>query len=284
MSLTLTPLQSDNFQRANQNPLVSPWEPDLHGDSPLQVVSDTCEGAGTNGNAMIFSYTGGLPNDQYASVTLAEAPTVNSGFGCIVRLTDNASNPYGQSTGYRFAAVMSGAGGGAANWGVYWEFGLLASGTATVAAGDVWTLAVVGTTIYVIQNGNVLDSFTDTKYSSGVAMLLAQPDFETSAVQISNFVIGSASTAAPPSGGGVPFLGSVRVVASAPSNVPSPFLGTVKVVSNAPSGVLNPYLGNVVSVGSAPNGAPNPSLGEVVIVANAPAGVNDPYLGELVES
>jgi hypothetical protein len=108
-------------------------------------------------------------------------------------------------------------------------------------------------------------------------------NFVTSPGLVSSAVVMTAQSA-PPSGGSLPFLGSVRVVANAPSGMASPFLGTVKVLEAAPSNVPNPYLGTVVSVGSAPGTVPNPTIGEVVLVESAPSGVPEQFIGEIIES
>jgi hypothetical protein len=42
MSLTLTPLQTDSFNRANVNPLTAPWALDIANDFGFQISSDIC--------------------------------------------------------------------------------------------------------------------------------------------------------------------------------------------------------------------------------------------------
>lgn len=271
MSLTLTPLASDNFDYT-QNPLPSP--PWTNGGYNLQALGGYCEAAYT-GNGF-GAYTGiSSPDDQYASITirsidLANAPEV----GLFVR-----SNGVTLTTGYKLLYVDS---------GFFWlyklesgSFQILQLPSVSLQAGDVLTLAVVGTTLYVLYNGTVIGSVVDTTYASGTTMMMLGPDNLTD-VTVSNFTTGSAAVVTPPPSGGV-FLGSVVVVDDAPSGASNPFLGTVTVIDSAPSGVPNPYLGKVVS-GSAPSGVPNPTLGNVVVIGSKPANAQDVFLGTVEES
>src|SRR5271155_347374 len=89
MSIVLSQLAFDNFQRANESPLKSPpWALDAHGDPGLAVVSDVCE-AGSGGVICFQFYTGtSLPNDCYSSFTLASVFTHSASVACGVRTTD----------------------------------------------------------------------------------------------------------------------------------------------------------------------------------------------------
>jgi hypothetical protein len=133
MSLVLTPVGSDNFTRANVNPLISPWALDSHGDPALQVVSDVCAPASTSTSGQLFTTT--LPNDQYASVTIASL-TNFSEMALGVRITDTGSTIF--HLGYVFAFASNG------NWSLYSSGSLIANGVGlTINIGDVFTLAVV---------------------------------------------------------------------------------------------------------------------------------------------
>src|ERR1700689_2028200 len=92
--LTLTPLSSDNFTRANEDPLSQGgnWVVDGFGDPALQIVSDVCEGTSSSGFSAEL-YTGvTLPSGQYSQVTLNTALVtfLNAMLGS--RLTDNGSS------------------------------------------------------------------------------------------------------------------------------------------------------------------------------------------------
>jgi hypothetical protein len=189
MSLTLTQLASDNFQRANVSPLTSPWTLASVGSQPgLQIVSELCEG-GEFGAAQFYIFAD-LPNDQFASGTVAALPTDENGFMLFVRVTDNGST-LNTWPGYKMEVFNNGSDG---EYGVFTPAsgGILSGSGLTINPGDVFTLAAIGTTIYVLQNGAVIGSVTDTSYSSGGTAL----ECDAAEVRLSNFAIGSASNAA----------------------------------------------------------------------------------------
>jgi hypothetical protein len=76
------------------------------------------------------------------------------------------------------------------------------SGYVTLNVGDVWTLVCIGSTISVLQNGTVVNSVTDTTFSSGIyaALGISPPSASLSNLQVSNFSIGSATSGATVSG------------------------------------------------------------------------------------
>jgi hypothetical protein len=282
MSLTLTPLQSDSFQRANVSPLAAPWALDEDNDFAFQILSDVCVPQAPNDEcAQFFTYAGGTPNDQYCSATLAAALGASSFLMIKIRTTDNGGQWVGLP-GYRLYVTSAGG------WHVYQDNGtqtsLLNGSGLTISAGDVYTLAAVGTTIYAYQNGNLLGSVVDTTHASGQVMLGGEAVSSTSGLQISNFVMGSAAVASGSSS--LPFLGSVYE-GSAPSNIPNPvFLGTVKVIASAPNGAAlgsatNPYLGTVAVVVGPTGSQNNPTLGEVVSLGSKPSSIPDRFLGNV---
>jgi hypothetical protein len=273
MSLTLTPLASDNFAYSSENLPNPPWTAVF---SALFANAGICEASGNT--ACAEEYTGiSSPDDQYASLTIQTFNNLNEPE---VALYIRSNSEF--TAGYKLLYVGAG----------FLKVFLLQSGSFEILSlpsvpaaqpGDVLTFAAVGTTLYVLYNGTVIGSVVDNTYASGGTGMFLDPDFITD-VAISNFTTGSAAVVTPPPPpSNLPFLGSVRVVSNAPAGIPSPFLGTVKVVDSVPSGIKNPYLGNVLSVGSAPSGAQNPTIGEVVIVTDAPI-ATDPFLGEIVES
>jgi len=284
MALTLTPLATDTFQRANVNPLVSPWTLDTAGDPGLQIVSDLCEGAAGEGG-QFYDYD--LPDDQYVSITVA-AMGSECLFQIFVRTTDTGIAWGEQDTvGYR----LEYSGG---EWLITTPLGgVLISGSGlAVSPGDTFTLAAVGTTIYAYHNSTLLGSVTDTTYASGITALVLAPYPTLNTAQVSNFTIGSAAVQSGPTptpdvptdpylgcvtltnGGenpqpgqsGVTYVGCVRIVAAPRSgSIPNPYLGNFTLVSAPPAGFPNPgaFLGEVTVVASPPNGAPAVQLGQV---------------------
>jgi hypothetical protein len=231
MSLNLTQVASDNFQRANVAPLTSPWTLASVGSQPgLQIVSELCEGNISGGAAQF--YTHDLPNDQFASGTVAALPTDENGFMLFVRVTDNGST-LNTWPGYKMEVFNLGSDG---QFGVFTPAsGAILTGTGlTINPGDVFTLAAIGTTIYVLQNGTVLGSVTDTSYSSGGTAL----ECDASEVKLSNFAIGSASVAA---------------VAITTTSLPNAVIGQPYNQTLAATGGTTPYTWSITS-GSLPSG------------------------------
>jgi hypothetical protein len=193
MTVVLTQFASDNFNRANEDPLKSPpWVVDSFGDPSLQIISDICEAtAGSSYNGELYTGTS-LPNNQYASATLKVALPAAGGLMVGVRMTDNGVTIPSMS-GYMFR-VNNGGGWTMTAGGLQ-----IASGSGlTISAGDVYTIAAVNGGIYAFQNSTQLDSVSDATYTSGVAALV----LPTGGVspQVSTFAIGSAALGATISG------------------------------------------------------------------------------------
>ena len=65
----------------------------------------------------------------------------------------------------------------------------------TILNGDIFTLAVVGTTLYLLQNGTQIGSVTNATFSSGITAIYMDAFDGTADTKISNFAMGSASVA-----------------------------------------------------------------------------------------
>jgi hypothetical protein len=304
MSIYLTQLGSDNFQRANENPLSQGgnWtENPTPANYPLQIVGEQCVctvgGPQDTQDGSIYSGVS-LPADQYVAVTVGalKPDELESYIGPNLRFTAIPGQPFEDELSYMLWVSQG-------EWIVTgptsptdYNLQILGQGYGiTVEVGDIITFAVIGTTLYFYQNTTLIWSGTDTNVVSGVSALAMQCDSSnTSLVSVSNFSVGSASlTQTPgsftpgnlpptPSSKG-PFLGTVTTVSEAPISS-DPFLGTIEVIDSPPSGVPASYLGAIRVVGSAPAGLKNPALGQVVVLTEAPSGVPDPYLGNVVES
>jgi len=190
MTITLTPLATDFFNRANESPLASPWSLDLNGDPGLQVVSDACESTSLgSSNGQLYEYSPSTPNDQYASVEVG-ASVSNSGYIVRIRLIDNNS-PFVFIPHYALIVSKNGT------WSVrdYGGSGLILSGSGlAVSVGDVFALAAVGTTIYALRNDVVFGSVSNSSHSSGITALTIVPVSSVSDTQASGFAMGSATS------------------------------------------------------------------------------------------
>jgi hypothetical protein len=186
----LTPIGSDNFTRANENPLSQGgnWTDVPAGNASLQIVGDLCEGTSTTlNNGELYSGVS-LPNNQYASVTYAASPASGAYLTQFIRLTDNGSF-LGSEPAYNLYVYEG-------TWYVYIKNTTLImdGGPITISAGDVFTLAAIGTTLYAYQNSTLLGSATNATYSSGIAALgINDVSSNLTTAQASNWVVGSAS-------------------------------------------------------------------------------------------
>jgi hypothetical protein len=176
MSLNLVQLASDNFTRANENPLSDGglWAAPISPSVGMQVISNLCQSAASSPSVEAAQYFNGapLPADQYASFTIATISQNGEGVTMWVRATGNyVGRP---EAGY-FLSV--GASDPELNEPAAYDLSLINGDTfvslasdnvnVTVSEGDVWTLAVAGSNFYIIQNGNIVGFAIDSTLSSG---------------------------------------------------------------------------------------------------------------------
>jgi hypothetical protein len=298
MSITLTTLSSDNFQRANAYPLGGLWVYDYSGMDGLEIDSHLANapvnqpGSPSNLTFGEQGYNYSLPNDHFVSITLADHVLNSDVLITLGARMDLVTRPQTVPGEFSVNLVLQSSGGNTLSWYLYTdEAAGFINGFVFANVGDVFTLACIGSTCYVLQNGTILGQHTTNAYVSGTGtytgMFLSNQGTGDETGFVSLYAVGSASV--PSSGDSYdptkPYLGTVRVV-SGPDNdsAPNPFIGTFEVLASAPAGFPNaPYLGHIVE-GSAPAGAKNPNLGQVVVVASAPAGASDPFLGTAVKN
>jgi hypothetical protein len=192
-NLTLVQTASDNFQRANENPLASPpWT--QNGTNALQVVSNLCESSIVgSGEFEIYSGTT-LAANQYAGATFGNTPSNDSTLYVFVRNQFSSSvSPSGE--GYALELFGSGSSSFFNLYACNGSANVIASASnLTVSNGDVWNLAAVGSTIYVLQNGVIVTSATDTTWASGQYSALGiQANVALTTLQLSLYSIGTAT-------------------------------------------------------------------------------------------
>jgi hypothetical protein len=188
MSLILTQLQQELFQYTNRSPLTTPWALDSFNDPGLQVQAtiEECVGTATGPCAQFYNYAGGLPNNQYVTVSV-QSISATSYVEMMIRVTDTGV-VFSSLPGYRFYINGNGT------WAILNPFGPLTSGSGvTVSNNDLFTLAAVGTTIYAYHNSTLLGSVTDTSYSSGSVIVATDAQGSISNLIINGVVIGSAA-------------------------------------------------------------------------------------------
>ena len=155
-----TQLASDNFTRANENPLSNGgnWTA-LPGDCNLQVVSDLAESASTGSNCGAY-YSGVSPNaNQYSAVTV---PTLGGTVAVLLRAA-SSSNHYEifanngfSNTSITTSRVVS---------GTYHQINQVTG--INMTAGQVLLAQISGSTITVFVNGVQVDQQTDSSLASG---------------------------------------------------------------------------------------------------------------------
>lgn len=151
---------SDNFIRANENPLSKggAWTNGIIGYGNMRTVSNLALGVsmGANNGAIVTTPSYAAFPNQSASVTLSDLVTC----GVFVRF-GVAGNGYRlyyvTSTSVRIARIDAGVGT------------VLGADivTPTMVAGDILTLSIVGNILTASLNGGSLDTRSDAIYATG---------------------------------------------------------------------------------------------------------------------
>jgi hypothetical protein len=298
MALTLTAIASDNFQRANENPLSDGgnWTETPQSPGVLEIVSDVCQAAQSNNHAGEAYWSGNtFPADQYCKIVLGAltfVPTHNNNINLWCRMSTGTS---GQPIYYNCSLTRGTTSGANNSIKIGWTINQdgLTSGVfqtiqnITFTAGDVWIFAVVGSTLYVYQNGNLMVQYTDTNNyvtagQPGIMCNIGANGGSLTGATITSWEGGSAAVAGDAYDPTLPFLGSVS---EASVDNGGPYCGHVAVLASAPPGLPNPYLGRRFKVSSAPAGPNDTFIGQVVVVSGPPEGFagNDNELGYHVE-
>lgn len=185
------PLATDNFNRANVNPIGGNWT-SLGGIvGNAQIVSNSVQNsvAGTSGDSFWNANT--FSNDQWATDAITSFSGSASFAGVILR--GSSQNAYrvfmqvGSPGNFIIAKIVANAASNLTNQ---------ASPDALVT-GDTITGSVVGTQISFFKNRNLLWTLTDSSLSSGKAGFQIDGVSSTANAQIDNWSGGNI-TAAPP--------------------------------------------------------------------------------------
>lgn len=154
-------LASDNFHRADANPLSGSWT-SVGTLNPLQIASNQAEAGGQDAGRIgcSVSTAASWPNDQYSEITLGTFATNGHYVGPCCRM-DSSGNGYAVACtpGSNSSVLQKYSAGGGATLG---------SGF-TLNPGDLVRLTASGTTITVTVNGTVVVTVTDATYASGSA-------------------------------------------------------------------------------------------------------------------
>lgn len=200
-----TLVASDDFNRADVDPITGNWT-DLNGaNSRIKILSNAIQASHGNNAAARWTGTGTFTNDQYSSVQIPTWRNTSSRIGAIVRASaDTAANR--DHYGYRITdtvpsttvlfKIVNGT-----------ETSLDSSTSVTWTNSDRVECESEGTTIRGLKNGTSQISVTDSALTTGQPGVTAYYAGGT-AVQGDNWEAGSLAAAA---GGGVgSLLGSQR--------------------------------------------------------------------------
>lgn len=285
---TYNPLFSDNFQRANENPLNPVTWTNIIGN-PLAVNNNLCV-VGTSGSAIGKEspiIAGSWPARQYLKCTIASFIESAGPVTTEVRLytTETPSNAF---AGYWGGVILFGGPPTVSLNLTYPDFSGVNLGTAVLdnppVPGDTMRLEIdcIANTQKLFYNDVLLLSANDTTYSALAAPNLMLINNSTDNVALSYYEAGELVPEPTIAG---PFLGSVVISTDPDDDSAFPFIGSVSIVS-APVGNASalPFLGRVKLVSGKP-GNGYPPIGQVVVLDSAPDSNPEgyPYLGTVQE-
>jgi hypothetical protein len=187
---TLTPLFSDNFT-PNRNPLdPSKWATGTDGWGALQALNAMAQSSPVGPGLSVF-VGGALPGNQYMSFTVGIVPLDGSSMGGGI-LTDASGDP-----GY-LLIIYNDSGQQLALYENYGNSGpALFTMPVTANVGDTFTVARLDGVLYVWQNGVLLWSGPQNRFTSGAPFLWVNNDLANDAA-ISSFVTGSVAAGTDP--------------------------------------------------------------------------------------
>lgn len=270
MSLTLTQTASDNFTRANENPLAHPpWT--QNSTNALQVVSNLCETTSvSSGEFEIYSGTT-LAANQYAGATFGAAPALNDSALYIFIRDQFSSSAELTADCYALALICDGTSSSLTLYACNGSPTAIASlSSLTVSSGDVWDLAAVGSTLYIVQNGTILTSVTDATWASGSYSALGiQANTALTDIQLSLFSIGTASNASTFS-----ISGNAGTVAGATVSYSGTAIGSVQTTAGGAYTISGLAAGNYTITPSLAGVSFSPLSQNVTIASSNVTGIN----------
>jgi hypothetical protein len=158
---TTTQLASDNFTRADSNPISGSWT-STGAISQMQIVSNQAECGTTDVSHINASVSTAVswPNDGYSEITIATFTSATHSVNPLYRVASANGYSIVCSPGANASQIQRFvAGQGAASIGSNF----------TVVSGNVVRLTCSGTTISAQVNGSTVASGTDSNYASGSA-------------------------------------------------------------------------------------------------------------------
>lgn len=152
---------SDDFNRADENPIVGNWTLSIGSNHNFQLISNELGGVGTAGDAYLFWAADAPPNDQWSEIRAGTALGTGSDWGPACRVATDDKEGYFAScfaTGEELAKHVAAS---------YSSIAVVT--TSNIVAGDVVRVEAEGSTIRFKVNGVEVTGSpgTDTSLSSG---------------------------------------------------------------------------------------------------------------------
>jgi hypothetical protein len=152
-------LASDTFDRANANPIGSPWTT-ASGESAMQIVSNACTPSTLANDCAAYHSTIAWPADQYSKAKLSVTGTAGGKSGPTLKVRQAS----GARTCYQLEVDHAATANVNVDKVVAGAFTSLTGFPLTLAwtDGDTWELRAIGTTISVYRNGVLVGSAVDS--------------------------------------------------------------------------------------------------------------------------
>jgi hypothetical protein len=186
MPLTFTPIYSNTLTGANQNPL-DPTNLSNASYANLQILSGTAQATLLNQyNVGLYHGTPALGNDQYVSINLVGLANTGE-LDLLIRSDSTFAVDY-----YDFGIIDGGD-------GTTEIFLTNASGflfdrvEGVLPPNETWFVGCVGTTFYILRNGNLYFKGTDSSFATGQAGFSLFPTVALTDALATNLVIGNLS-------------------------------------------------------------------------------------------
>jgi hypothetical protein len=184
-NLILTP-ESEDFFLYTQNPLPAPWSIAL--GAGLQGLDGYAEAASTNAaDYEAYAYT--LPSDHYVS---AQIKTIVNANNPRLFLCARSSAP---EVGYQVLYYQNAL---TLYHGIHPFYNV---SPLTLENGDTLTIACIGQTIFLLQNGVTVGQIDDSQYVTGGGAFLGMQVANLTDLQVENFTVGSGVNPASQFGG-----------------------------------------------------------------------------------
>lgn len=151
-------MAADNFNRANETPLASPWVLQSGSSGQVNLVSNAVQ-ANTSADKLVYYSGSATQEKQYSQAVINSKPNSND-WGPAVRIGSNGLS------GYIMAQYDPGSNFRGISKFVAANFFMVATGGSTTAVGDTARVEADGTSIKTYKNGILDISGTDSSLTT----------------------------------------------------------------------------------------------------------------------